>query len=55
MCIGGGEAQVKDGADSFVIRGGRIVAQTIFYRLSKGSLEASGKTTGAHNGLFSRE
>ena len=31
--------EVEDGADSFVIRGGRIVAQTIFYRLSKGSLD----------------
>lgn len=30
--------EVEDGADSFVIRGGRIVAQTIFYRLSKGEL-----------------
>jgi SnoaL-like domain len=32
--------EVEDGADSFVIRGGRIVAQTIFYRLSKGSLDS---------------
>ena len=31
--------EVEDGADSFVIRGGRIAAQTIFYRLSKGSLD----------------
>jgi hypothetical protein len=31
--------EVEDGADSFVIRGGRIVVQTIFYRLSKGSLD----------------
>ena len=31
--------EVEDGADSFVIRGGRIVLQTIFYRLSKGSLD----------------
>jgi hypothetical protein len=31
--------EVEDGAGSFVIRGGRIVAQTIFYRLSKGSLD----------------
>ena len=30
--------EVDDGADSFVIRGGRILAQTIFYRLSKGSI-----------------
>jgi hypothetical protein len=30
--------EVEDGVDSFVIRGGRIVAQTIFYRLSKGDL-----------------
>jgi hypothetical protein len=32
--------EVEDGTDSFVIRGGRIVAQTIFYRLSKGSLDS---------------
>jgi SnoaL-like domain len=31
--------EVEDGADSFVIRGGRIVVQTIFYRLSKGTLD----------------
>jgi len=30
--------EVEDGVDSFVIRGGRIVAQTIFFRLSKGDL-----------------
>jgi hypothetical protein len=30
--------EVEDGVDSFVIRGGRFVAQTIFYRLSKGDL-----------------
>jgi hypothetical protein len=47
--------EVEDGADSLVIRGGRIIAQTIFYRLSKGSLDTSGKTTGAHNGLFGCE
>jgi hypothetical protein len=38
--------EVEDGADSFVIRGGRIIAQTIFYRLSKGSLD--GKVGGGH-------
>jgi hypothetical protein len=32
--------EAEDGADSFVIRRGRIVAQTIFYRLSKGSLDS---------------
>jgi hypothetical protein len=32
--------EVENGADSFVIRRGRIVAQTIFYRLSKGSLDS---------------
>ena len=31
--------EVEDGADSFVIRDGRIVAQTIFYRLSRGRLD----------------
>jgi SnoaL-like domain len=31
--------EVEDGGDSFVIRGGRIVVPTIFYRLSKGSLD----------------
>jgi hypothetical protein len=31
---------VEHGADSFVIRDGRIVMQTIFYRLSRGHLEA---------------
>jgi hypothetical protein len=36
--------EVEDGADSFVTRDGRIVAQTIFYRLSKGSLETMGET-----------
>ncbi len=30
---------VEDGADSFVIRDGRIVMQTIFYRLTRGSFE----------------
>jgi hypothetical protein len=35
--------EVGDGADSFVIRGGRIVVQTIFYRLSKGSLDDEGR------------
>jgi hypothetical protein len=30
--------RVEDGADSFVIRDGRTVGQTIFYRLSKGNL-----------------
>ena len=30
--------EVDHGADSFVIRAGRIVVQTIFYRLSRGSL-----------------
>jgi SnoaL-like domain len=32
--------EVEDGADSFVIRGRRIVAQTIFCRLSRGTLES---------------
>ena len=31
--------EVEHGADSFVIRAGRVVAQTIFYRLSRGSLD----------------
>jgi hypothetical protein len=30
---------VEHGADSFVIRDGRIVMQSIFYRLSRGDLE----------------
>ena len=33
--------EVDYGADSFVIRDGRIVAQTIFYRLSRGRLDES--------------
>jgi hypothetical protein len=32
--------EVEDGADSFVIRDGGIVAQTIFYRLSRDTLES---------------
>lgn len=31
--------EVEHGADSFVIRDGRIVMQTIFYRLSRGRLD----------------
>jgi hypothetical protein len=31
--------EVEDGADSFVIRDGRIVMQSIFYRLARGSLD----------------
>ncbi len=30
--------EVEHGADSFVIRDGRIVAQTIFYRLARGEI-----------------
>ena len=49
--------EVNHGADSFVIRNGRIVAQTIFYRLSRGSLGDEQGTIGTgdppyvgHNG-----
>lgn len=34
--------EVRDGADSFVIRDGRIVAQTIFYRLARGRIDDAG-------------
>jgi hypothetical protein len=37
--------EVEDGADSFVIRDGRIVAQTIFYRLAKGSIQGEDRPT----------
>lgn len=30
-----GDAEVQDGADSYVIRGGRIVAQTIHYTVRR--------------------